>query len=171
MANPTGSNAVAGDIAKTGIYEAIQRGVAGSTTITKGDTIGFDSNGYAIQGTTSLQIARGFGVAMFSADNGSGSAGDITVEVAIGNSWVFVKAGGTIKPMSLVKIASATTVAAHTAPSDATTTITNTTTATEIDNARNYLGLLFGRYMGHQLEEDEMTDAANTDVIIVRLGL
>jgi len=173
MANPTGTNAVAGKIAKTGIYEAVSRGVLAGQNIARGDTIAFDTNGWAKQGATTDSIDNGFGVAMIASDNSAGGAasGDTLVTVAVGNSWVFVKAGGAIKPMNLVKIGSATTVIAHDKPANATTTITNTTTSNEIDAARDYFGLTFGRYMGHQLQPREMTDAANADVIIVRLGV
>lgn len=167
MANPTGSNAVAGKIAKTGIYEAVSRGVIASETITRGDVVHFDvTNGYAEQGASGDQMADGGGVAMISADNSGGQSGDIVVTVAIGNSWVYVKAGGTIKPMSLVKVNDATTVVAHIKPVDNVTP-----TGAAVNSARDYFGLTFGRYMGHQLQARESTAAASTDVIIVRLGV
>lgn len=170
MANPTGSNAVAGQVGKTGIYETVSRGVKANQTIARGDCISFDANGFAQQASSGDQQDVGLGVAMIAA-TGTGSDGGVVVTVAIGNSWVYVKAGGAIKPLQLVKVNNSTTVIVHTKPAAATTTITNTTTSNEIDAARNYFGLTFGRYMGHQLEEKEITDAANTDVILVRLGI
>lgn len=171
MANPTGSTAVAGDIAKGGIYEAVQRGVKDTITLNKGDLVSFDSNGYATEASTTSSIAVGFGVCMKDADNGTSVTGHadgfVKATIAVGNSWVYVTAGGAIKPLALVKVSSATKVVAHTKPSD----LTSTPTSTQANTIRDYFGLTFGRYFGHELEEAEMTDAADTDVIIVRLGL
>lgn len=170
MANPTGATAAAGDIAKGGLYEAIRRGVKATIVVDKGDNVVFDTNGYATEGASTDSIDNGYGVAMETVTGGAAD-GDTKVTVAIGNSWIYTKAGAAIKPLNLVKINNATTVIAHDKPANATTTITNTTTSNEIDAARDYFGKTFGRYMGHELEEKEMTDAANTDVIIVRLGV
>jgi len=167
MANPTGAIAVAGDIAKTGIYESWKRGVKGTTSIAKGSLVSFDTNGYVKNMAATDSIAAGFACAMESVDNSSGNDNDLTCQLAVGNSWVYMTAGGAIKPHSLVKInGTAATVIAHAKPANATTP-----TAGEVDAARDYYGVTVGRYMGHELEEANATDAANNDTIIVRLGL
>jgi hypothetical protein len=162
--------AEAGQLAKTIGIEIISRGVAASTTITRGDVVGFDANGFVIVGDESLSIAEGFGVAKETVDNSTGSAGDLTVEIAVGNTWVYCRAAGAIKPLKLVICETGTStgdVVTHAKPANAAAIFDEL----EIDAARDYFGKTVGRYMGHEGEEAEMTDAADLDVIKVRLGL
>lgn len=157
--------AAKGDIAKTIGLEVVQRGVAASTTITKGDLIAFDSNGRVAQATTSSSRDTGFGVALESKDNGSGSADDLKCKVLIAG-YVYITAGGAIKPNKLVKVSTATKVVAHSKPADASAT----PTSAEVNAARDYYGLTFGRYIAHENEEENATDAADTDVVMCKLG-
>ncbi len=163
MANPTGNNAAAGDLAKTSGVEVWSR-KSDATGMAKGDVVHFHTDGTAIKGTSTGDISDGFGVALETvAANADG-------RFAVGNTYVYVIASGAIIPNNLVKVAStAGEVVAHTHPATANTT---TYTSTEIDAARDYFGLTVGRYYGHQLEEvGDPTDAADNDVIAIRLGL
>lgn len=163
MANVTGNNAEVGDLAKTGGAEIIS-GKCDATGVTKGDVVSFDSNGLIQKASSGDEIGQGFGVALE-----TGSANETDVRVAIGNSYVYVTADGAIKPNFLVKVATSTTgqVDSHGNTADTTTTIT----AVDVNSVKDYFGLTVGRYIGHQLQEDLPTDAADGDIIAVRLGL
>jgi len=163
------ANAQTGQLAKSIGIEIVQRGVQASENIARGDVVSFDTNGYVQKADETDSIVTGFGVAKDAADNTLGADGDITVEVAVGNTWVYATAAGAIKPYGLVKVATGVqlgTVDAHAKPADATTP-----TSGEVDAARDYFGKTVGRYMGLEGEEAEQTDASSTDVIKLRLGL
>ena len=163
MANPTGSNAEIGDLAKTSGVEVISR-KADATGMAKGEVVHFDSAGLAVLGTAAGgNISDGYAVAL------EAVAANADGRFAVGNTWVYVKAGAAIIPYNLVKIdATAGRVAAHEKPADANSIFANA----ELDAARDYFGFTVGRYIGHQLEEvGDPTDAADGDVIIIRLGL
>ncbi|KKM79791.1 hypothetical protein LCGC14_1346330 [marine sediment metagenome] len=168
MANPAGNNAAAGDLAKTSGVEVISRKVTGAAVV-KGNVVHIDTAGLAIKGTSSGTIADGYGVALEAvAANGNG-------RFAVGNTWVYVIADGAIIPNNLVKIAStAGQVVSNDEPADSTipSPPVDTDVETDIDAVRDYFGKTVGRYIGHQLEEvGDPTDAANDDVIIIRMGL
>ena len=168
MANPTGNNAAKGDLAKTSGVEVVSR-KSDSTGMAKGDVIHFGTDGLAVLGTSSGTIADGYGVALEAvAANGNG-------RFAVGNTWVYVIADGAIIPHNLVKIAStAGQVVSNDEPADSTipSPPVDTDVETDIDAVRDYFGKTVGRYIGHQLEEvGDPTDAANDDVIIIRMGL
>jgi len=156
-----------GEIAKTINIEVQKCGLNASEAITKGDLVSFDSNGDVIAGTTSSTIYTGFGVALETKTGGSND-GDESVNVAVGNTYVYVKAGGNIKAYNLVKIGSQTTVVAHTQPAYAAG---STPTTAELDAVNKGYGFTVGRYVGKEGDTTVISDAANTDTIIVRLGL
>jgi len=162
MANPTGSNAAIGDLAKTSGIEVISRKSDG-TGMAKGEVVHFDTAGLAVLGTSTGTQADGFGVAL------EAVAANADGRFAIGNTWIYVKAGSAIIPYQLVKIdATAGRVTNHDKPADANSIFANA----ELDAARDYFGFALGRFIGHQLEEvGDPTDAADGDVIIIRLGL
>ena len=162
MANPTGNNAAAGDLAKTSGVEVWSR-KSDATGMAKGDVVHFHTDGTAIKGTASGDISDGFGVAL------EAVAANADGRFAVGNTYVYVIASGAIIPNNLVKVAStAGEVVAHTDPGASPTTYT----AAAGDAIKNYFGLTVGRYYGHQLEEvGDPTDAADNDVIAIRLGL
>lgn len=174
MANPTGLNAAAGDIARTIGLEVISR-LNDGTGCSKGEIVHFDANGLAVVGVngTGNQQA-GFGVAL--------EAGTLSTasRFAIGNSYVHCLAGEAIVPFEAIDIdATAGRAGSHTRPGDSALnlTVANTTNMeadldTALDAQRDYFDSFVGRYIGHQLEEvGDPTDAADGDVIIVRLGL
>ena len=162
MANPTNSNAAAGDFARTTGIEVISR-KSDATGMAKGDVVHFDTAGLAVKATSTGTQADGFGVAL------EAVAANADGRFAIGNTWIYVLAGAAIVPYQLLKVdATAGRVAAHDKPADANSIFANA----ELDAARDYFGLTVGRYIGHQLEEvGDPTDAADGDVIAIRLGL
>ena len=162
MANPTNSNAAAGDFARTTGIEVISR-KSDATGMAKGDVVHFDTAGLAVKATSTGTQADGFGVAL------EAVAANADGRFAIGNTWVYVLAGAAIIPYQLLKVdATAGRVAAHDKPADANAIFANA----ELDAARDYFGLTVGRFIGHQLEEvGDPTDAADGDVIAIRLGL
>ena len=162
MANPTGSNAAAGDLAKTSGVEVISR-KSDATGCAKGDIVHFSTAGLAVKGTTSGTQADGYGVAM------EAVAANADGRFAVGNTWIYVLAGEAIIPFNAVKIdATAGRAGSVSEPADANAIYAST----ETDAARDYFGKHVGRYIGHQLEEvGDPTDAADGDVIIIRLGL
>ena len=168
MANPTGSNAAAGDLAKTSGIEVISR-KSDATGCAKGDVVHFSTAGLSIIGTTSGTQADGYGVAL------EAVAANADGRFAVGNTWIYVIADVAIIPFNLVKVAAtAGEVQNSDEPADASlnTIFAETEAQDAIDAARDYFGKAVGRYIGHQLEEvGDPTDAASGDVIIIRLGL
>lgn len=143
--------ATAGQLARSTGIEIQSFNVAASTSITRGQTVALDASGNAVKATNSVgTIARGLFVAIETVDNSSGSAGDLEIRCAVGNTYVYATAGGAIKVGEAVKADSASKVVA----------------ATGILAAETHIG----RYIGHENEEAEPTDAANGDIVIVRLG-
>jgi hypothetical protein len=157
--------ATVGDIGKTENIEVISRGVKGSTTITKGDLVSFDTNGYARDALTTDFADVGFAVAIETQAN-AGADDTVFIRLAIPDTYVYIKAGGTIKPMHLVKVSTATSVVSHNIAAD----ITITPVSSDVNSAKYAFALAFGRYIAHENEEQDATDAASTDVILVRLG-
>ena len=168
MANPTGNNAAAGDLAKTSGVEVVSRKSDG-TGCSKGQIVHFSTAGLAIIGTSSGTIADGFGVAL------EDVAANADGRFAVGNTWVYVIAGEAIIPNNLVDIdATAGRAGSHSEPAntDLNSIFSDTEAEAEIDLVRDYLGQIVGLYMGHQLEEvGDPTDAADGDVIAIRMGL
>lgn len=161
MANVTGNNAAIGDLAKTGGAEIISV-TADATGFAKGELVSFDANGLAELSGAGDEIGDGFGIALETA-----SASEANIRIAVGNTYVYCKAGEAIKPFALVKAdATGGRIGSHKTVADVTT---NTTAA--INGIKDYFGLAVGRYIGHQLEEALTTDAADGDIIAVRLGL
>jgi hypothetical protein len=150
--------AIAGQIAKDIGIEIVSRNAA--SAITMGDVVGFDANGNARTASitnTISNIANGFGVAI---EDGTASS---NVRVAVGNTYVYVTCGvGPIDPYALVAPTTSASIVGR--------VIENTFAATAT-NSVTLLGGLVGRYMGHEGEEDNQTDATTGEVIIVRLGL
>jgi hypothetical protein len=143
--------ATAGQLARSTGIEIQSINVAASTSITRGQTVALDASGNAVKATNSVgTIARGLFVAIETVDNSSGSAGDLEIRCAVGNTYVYATAGGAIKVGEAVKADSASKVVA----------------ATGILAAETHIG----RYIGHENEEAEPTDASNGDIVIVRLG-
>jgi len=145
--------AAAGDLARSTGIEINQFAVAASTSITTGQVVALDAAGRAVLATNSVgTVARGKFIAVETVDNSSGSAGEKSIRLATGNTYVYCTAGGAIKPGEAVKADSASKCVA----------------ATGIFAAETHIG----RYYGHEGEEaGPKTDAAANDVIIVRLGL
>ena len=146
--------------------EIVRRGVKASTSLVVGDPITFDSNGFMLKASDSVgNQSDGLGTIIETADNSSGADGDIKAQAVMGNTYIFQQAGAAIKPFALVQVDSAFKLIVHGNPGNATTP-----TAGEVDAARDYYGLSFGRYFGKAREEDNPTSAALDDVIVVRQG-
>ncbi len=174
MADPSDLNAETGDIARTAGLEVISR-LNDATGCSKGDIVHFDANGLAVIGVngTGNQQA-GFAVAL---EDGTLSTAS---RFAIGNSYVHVTAGEAIVPFEAIDIdGTAGRAGSHTRAADASLTLTvaNTTNMqadleAALDLQRDYFDSFVGRYIGHQTElVGDPTDAADGDIIIVRLGL
>ena len=141
--------AAIGQLARSTGIEIISLPVKGSTTITQGKGVEADANGFAIAGTASGTVALGLYIAIETVVN-SGSDGDAFVQVAAGNTFVYCEAGGAIN-------------FGHTVKFDANADCVATTSAPDTKT--------LGRYICHESEENSPTDAADGDVIVVRLGL
>lgn len=142
--------ATIGQLARSTGIEIFSLPVKGSTTITIGKGVEQDANGFAIAGTTGGTVALGLYTAIETVDNSAGADGAATVRVAGGNTYVYMEAGGAINFGHTVKFdASADCVATTSAPDTKT----------------------LGRYIAHENESLNPTDAADGDIIVVRLGL
>ena len=142
--------AIAGQLASSTNIEVYSVGVQASHSITIGDGVQLDASGNAEKATGGT-VARGLFIALETVDNSSGSARDKYIRVASGNTYVYCEAGGAINFGHTVKCDAAADVVAATG-----------VFAGEV---------LVGRYIGHENEDTNPTDAADGDVIIVRLGL
>ena len=137
-------------------------------TIVKGNLVYFDSSGNVIQGDTSVTGDRsgGFGVAL---EAGTSSS---NIRVCVGG-FVYVVSGGTIKSNNLVRGSTGTAgeVVTHDDPGDSALNaiFSDTEVEAEINLAQEYFGKTVGRYLGHQLQEDNPTDAADNDIIAICL--
>ena len=156
----------AGEIMKSANIEVVSIGLNATEVITKGDWVTIDANGDCIADTTSLTHATGHYVALETA-TGSASDGGVKIRIAIPNTYVYTKAGGNIKALNRVAVASQTTVTAQTFPANCAGA---TPTTAELDAVINYIKLGVGRYVGLEGDTDNITDAVNTNVIGVRLG-
>ena len=140
-----------GQLARSTGIEIVSFNVAAATTLTVGKLVALDASGNAVAATNSVgTIARGLFVAVETQDNSAGSAGDLQIRCAIGNTYVYCEAGGAIKVGEAVK-------------ADANS---DCVVATAILGAETHVG----RYIAHENESVSPTDAVDGDVIIVRLG-
>lgn len=143
--------ATKGSLARSTGIEVQSFNVAASTSLTAGKAVALDANGRAVAATSSVgTVARGIFIALETVDNSSGSAGDKEIRCAVGNTYVYTEAGGAIKVGEAVKADNGSDCVA----------------ATGVFAAETHLG----RYIGHENEEKDPTDAADGDTIIVRLG-
>ena len=143
--------AAIGDLARSTGIEIKTLPMAGATSILTGKVVMANSAGEALNGTTAGTVEKGLYIAVETVYNSAGAAGDKTIRVASGNTYVYCEAGGAIN-------------FGHTVKSDASADLV---TATGIFGAE----VLVGRYIGHENEDINPTDAVDGDVIIVRLGL
>ena len=140
-----------GQLARSTGIEIVSFNVAAATTLTVGKLVALDASGNAVAATNSVgTIARGLFVAVETVDNSAGSAGDLQIRCAIGNTYVYCEAGGAIKVGEAVK-------------ADANS---DCVVATAILGAETHVG----RFIAHENESVSPTDAVDGDVIIVRLG-
>ena len=144
--------ATIGQLARSTGIEILSFNVAAATSLTVGKLVALDASGNAVKATNSVgTIARGLFVAIETVDNSGGSAGDLQIRCAVGNTYCYVEAGGAIKVGECVKA----------------DTNSDAVVATAILGAETHVG----RYVAHENESLAPTDAADGDVIIVRLGL
>ena len=143
--------AAIGDLARSTGIEIRTLPMAGATSILTGKVVMANSAGEALNGTTAGTVEKGLYIAVETVDNSAGAAGDKTIRVASGNTYVYCEAGGAIN-------------FGHTVKSDASADLV---AATGVFGAE----VLVGRYIGHENEDINPTDAVDGDVIIVRLGL
>ena len=152
----------------------ITRGVKASTNLAVGDPITFDTNGFVLKASDTVgNRSDGLGVAIEEKDNTTGADGDLEIQVVLPKSFVYHTAGAAIKPFKLVKLNSSNKSVLHTNPADAALNAIFSDTEVEaaIDLVRDYYGVAFGRYFGHEKEEKAPTDAALDDVIVLHLGV
>jgi len=143
--------ATIGQLARSTGIEIVSFNVAASTSLTVGKLVALDASGNAVAATNSVgTIARGLFVAVETVDNSSGSAGDLQIRCAIGNTYVYAEAGGAIKVGEAVK-----------ADANSDCVVATTILAAEVH---------VGRFIAHENESVSPTDAVDGDVIIVRLG-
>ena len=142
-----------GTLTYTDNNEIVNRGVKASTTITLGEPVSFDSNGFAFTAINTSSLSDGFGMALETVDNSSGADGDLSCQVAMGNTYVNMRMGGAVPTFQLVKI-------------DADSDLSALVIAVIAD-----VNLILGRYMGHPKEEKAPTNAVDTDIGVIRLGL
>lgn len=157
---------LAGTLTKTDGNEIITRGVKASEVLVAGDPVTFDSNGFIQKASDTVgNRALGFGMILDTVTGGAAD-GDEVGQVAMGKTLVNIVMGGVVKPFNLVKVNSSFKLVVQAYPANAA--VPNNA---EVDAVRDFLGKAFGVYLRHPKEEKTPTDAADTDVGVVRLGL
>lgn len=155
-----------GEIARVIGLEVKKCGVKASETFAKGDIVTWDSSSDCLAATTgTTTIADGFGIAL----EGTTSASPATVQVAVGNSYVYVEMGGDVDAFDLLKMTDGDELVVNSAPSAAAGP-TYPTTA-EFDALRSHWLNTVGRYVGKETDTDDVSAAADGEIGIVRLGL
>lgn len=148
-----------GEIAKSGYFVAVGR-KTDATGVTKGDVCSFDTNGLVQVNPTTLTDGP-YGMAME-------TKGASVVVRLIVEGYVYVTADGAIKPLKYVIGSGSTAGQVVVATKGAVST---TPTQAEIQAIQNELWRRIGVYVGHANEEEDMTNAADADVIIIKLGV
>ena len=145
--------AAAGDPAKGEGFAEISRQVLDAAVITKGNIVTFDANGFAIQGTTTENPnITGRGVALETKTGTPAGGTKIRLQVS---GFVYVLAGAAIKPNARLQVDA---TAGRVGPATA-----GTAAGTEQNKH------LDAEYISHENEEEDATDAADGDIIMVRL--
>lgn len=148
-----------GELAKTGHFVAISR-LTDATGVTKGDVCSFQATGLVQKNPTALADGP-FGVAK----DTKGASVVVTVFV---EGYVYVTADGTINPNKYV-IGSGTTAGQVVVATKQA--ISATYVQAEIQAVQNELWRRVGIYIGHVAEEEDPTNAADGDVIVIKLGV
>ena len=159
----------AGELVFSGPNELMTAKVKGSTTITIGRGCTFDANGYLTTETGSGSKDTGLFIALETVVN-SGSDGDKSCQIAIGNTYVYgVALDNTIKPENLLKFSTGGKLTPNAKP--ALSAVTNSASiVTAINAARDYYGKAAARYIMMEGEEKGATNPITDSVIGVRLG-
>lgn len=143
------TGAKAGQLVYPDDNEILTHGVSGGVTIVAGNNITFDANGFIELADATSTRLDGFGVALEDGDNSGGADGDVEIQIAVGNTYVYAVAGAAIQPFKALEA--------------------NATSRSIVQGTFD-IAQMIGRYFGHQGEESNPTDAATDDVIIQRLG-
>lgn len=149
------------------INNIVTRGVKAAQNIAVGDPVTFDTGGFAQKASDTVgNRSLGLGVALTKFDNTSGADGDGTIQIAMPDTWVVFTMGGVVQPFGLVKLNATFKAITHANPANATTP-----TAAEVNAARDYYGLTFGRYYGKYADGYKIpTASADTEKGILMLG-
>lgn len=144
--------AAAGDVVKTEVVTILSVGVQSTEVILKGDVVTFAADGQAIKGTdTEDPKITGRGVAI-EAKTGGAADGDVNIRILV-QGIVYVTAGAAIVVNAALEI-------------DTTAGRVQTATAMATIESNKWLDAF---YIGHENEEEQATDAADGDIIAVRL--
>lgn len=171
------ANPIPGQLVFTDNNEIVNQLITANTTIILGQFVTFDSSGNVLLATNTSTQYDGIGVACYNPNGPISSQtativqpatlGTYYVQVAVGNTYVYTVADGTIKFMSVVGVDSSSYAIARVADTDSVTT----PTAATVTAASKEWSFIAGRYFGHAHEEKTPTSAASADTIAVRLGL
>ena len=94
-----------GTLTYTDNNEIVNRGVKAAANIALGDPVSFDANGFAFVAINTSAMSDGFGMALEAKDNTAGADGDISIQVAMGNTYVNMRMGGIVPTFNLVLVA------------------------------------------------------------------
>lgn len=148
-----------GEIAKAGRFVVISR-KTDATGVTKGDVCSFDTNGLVQKAPTAGSDGP-YGVALATA------GASVVVRLCV-EGYVYVTADGTIKPNKFVIVSAATAGQVIVATKGA---ISTAFVQAEIQALQNELWRRVGVYVSHAAEEEDATDAADADVIMIKMGV
>ena len=164
-----------GEIAKTINIEVQNCGIKASESIAKGDIVTWDTSSDCLKATAgTTTISDGFGVALESCTSAvntstdSPNYGTAFINVAIGNTYVYCEVGGDVDAGDLLKQEDTQELVLHSAPAVCAGA---TPTTAEVDAVRAWYGLTVGRYVGAEGDGQDVSNGADGNTRIVRLGL
>ena len=141
-----------GDLVFSLDNEIMTVSLAAGVNAKPGKAITFDANNYAILANDSnLDTSKGVGVVIHEgADNTGGSDGDKLIQIATGNAYVVMEAGGAISPFNDVSVDSNSDVVSYTLVTIASGTDFDSVSevGTELESLWNYVKCHVGKSYG-----------------------
>ena len=163
-----------GDLVFSLDNEIMTVSLASGVNATPGKAVTFDSNNYAILATDSnLDITKGVGIVIHEgADNTDGADGDKLVQIATGNAYVVMEAGGAISPFNDISVDSNSDAVSYTLGTIASGTDFDTISEIggEVEKIWNYVKCHVGKSYGKPGEMVNPGNVADGDPVVVRLG-
>lgn len=146
--------------------------VKAGENIQPGNGVIIDDDNYAVKGNAAdFDTSKGYGVCIHEGANNTGGAnGALLIQIATGNAYVAMKAGGVVQPFKKLKLNSDSEVVESTITA-VPNTVTLSTAQTALLALSNYIQKTLGTSYGNPGEMVKPGDVADNGTVVVRLGL